>query len=69
MQGRRSGEIMGIEEEDEDEIEEVEEFSPVLGSAVEVVEEPTAIAETPFDEGGETEGKGPSAVPEKGLKA
>ncbi|KAF2652246.1 kinase-like protein [Lophiostoma macrostomum CBS 122681] len=31
VQGRRSGEIMGIEEEDEDEVEEVEEFSPVVG--------------------------------------
>lgn len=29
VQGRRSGDFMGIEEEDEDEIEEVEEFSPI----------------------------------------
>lgn len=30
VQGRRSGEIMGIEEEDEEDIEEVEEFSPIM---------------------------------------
>jgi hypothetical protein len=29
--GRRSGEITGIEEEDEDEIEEVDAFSPITG--------------------------------------
>ncbi|KAF2266328.1 Pkinase-domain-containing protein [Lojkania enalia] len=42
VQGRRSGEIMGIEEEDEDEIEEVEEFSPVTrpGEFVEICESP-----------------------------
>ena len=48
VQGRRSGEITGIEEEDEDDIEEVEEFSPVIGGpaeCVEVVEETTAGAE------------------------
>ena len=41
VQGRRSGEIMGIaeEEEDEDEIEEVEEFSPVMTKEGEFVEE------------------------------
>lgn len=42
IQGRRSGEIMGIEEEDEDEIEEVEEFSPITrpGEFVEEVTSP-----------------------------
>lgn len=47
VQGRRSGEIMGITEEDEEEeeedmeIEEVDEFSPVLkdGEFIEEVEE------------------------------
>jgi len=39
--GRRSGEITGIEEEDEDEIEEVEAFSPITG--------PGEIEETIYD--------------------
>lgn len=45
VQGRRSGEIMGIEEEDEDEIEEVEEFSPIMKPGEFVVEETTAEAD------------------------
>ncbi|KAJ4301195.1 hypothetical protein N0V90_003286 [Kalmusia sp. IMI 367209] len=51
IQGRRSGEIMGIaeEEEDEEEVEEVEEFSPITGGCVEVLEETTAGAETPSE--------------------
>lgn len=45
--GRRSGEITGIEEEDEDEIEEVDAFSPITGPG-EVVEETIfAPGETP----------------------
>ncbi|KAF2710527.1 kinase-like protein [Pleomassaria siparia CBS 279.74] len=43
ISGRRSGEIMGIEEEDEDEIEEVEDFSATLKLG-EFVEETTAGA-------------------------
>lgn len=71
VQGRRSGEIMGIEEEDEDEIEEVEEFSPVIGSAVEVIEETTAGAQTPLESDQKaglekSEGEAlPPTVPEK----
>jgi hypothetical protein len=34
VQGRRSGEIVGITEEDEDEVEEVEEFSPIVAGNV-----------------------------------
>ncbi|KAL5428445.1 hypothetical protein PMIN06_011699 [Paraphaeosphaeria minitans] len=50
MQGRRSGEIMGITEEEEEEeegmeVEEVDEFSPVLGGCEEVIEESDAEAE------------------------
>jgi hypothetical protein len=52
VQGRRSGEIMGIaeeEEEEEEEIEEVEEFSPVLTKEGEFVEEvlPSALEKPP----------------------
>ena len=64
VQGRRSGEIMGIteeeEEEEEEEIEEVEEFSPVIGGCEEVVEEES--------EGeAETETKGKEREGAKGL--
>lgn len=49
---------MGItEEEEEDEIEEVEEFSPVMAGMGEVVEETTAGAQTPVATPGETDGK------------
>lgn len=46
VQGRRSGEIMGIEEEDEEEIEEVEEFSPITRPG-EFAEE--VVGESPSD--------------------
>ncbi|KAF1949369.1 kinase-like protein [Byssothecium circinans] len=48
VSGRRSGEIVGIEEEDEDEIEEVDDFSPVLEGGMEIVMEgeTTAGAQT-----------------------
>ena len=36
---RRSGEIIKIEEEDEDEIEEVEAFSPIVGDVDETIAE------------------------------
>jgi hypothetical protein len=59
VQGRPSGDFMGItEEEEEDEVEEVEEFSPVMASMGEVVEETTAGAQTPLaNTPGETEGR------------
>jgi hypothetical protein len=41
--GRRSGEITGIEEEDEDGVEEVDAFSPIIG--------PGEIEETIFPPG------------------
>ncbi|KAG0650580.1 serine threonine-kinase [Hyphodiscus hymeniophilus] len=44
--GRRSGEITGIEEEDEDEVEEVEAFSPITGPGV-IEETIFAPGETP----------------------
>ncbi|KAF2876455.1 kinase-like domain-containing protein [Massariosphaeria phaeospora] len=44
VQGRRSGEIMGIEEEDEDDIEEVDEFSPIMRPGEFVVEESALVA-------------------------
>jgi hypothetical protein len=60
VQGRRSGEIMGIEEEDEEDIEEVEEFSPVT-QPNEFIEEattpvgaekaPPGVIERPEEEG------------------
>jgi len=53
VQGRRSGDFMGITEEEEEDVEEVEEFSPVMASMGEVVEELTTEAPTP----GEIEGK------------
>ncbi|KAF2112443.1 kinase-like domain-containing protein [Lophiotrema nucula] len=59
VQGRRSGEIMGIEEEDEDEIEEVEEFSPITrpGEFVsEVVGGDTSAGATPDVEKKEVDG-------------
>ncbi|KAG9246817.1 serine/threonine protein kinase-like protein [Calycina marina] len=43
--GRRSGEVRPIEEEDEDEIEEVEAFSPIMGNETEETIYPTG--ETP----------------------
>lgn len=68
-QGRRSNEIAGITEEDEEEalreededIEEVDEFSPVLkeeGEFVEVLEE-----EEEEEQVGEREGKPPATPP------
>jgi hypothetical protein len=57
VQGRRSGDFMGITEEEEEDIEEVDEFSPVMASMGEVVEETTAGAQTPIPTPGETEGK------------
>ena len=60
MSGRRSGEIGGIEEEDEDEIEEVDDFSPVVESGMEIVMEgeTTAGAQTTTGStGGEEGGK------------
>lgn len=60
VQGRRSGEIMGITEEDEEEeeIEEVEEFSPVIGGVEEVVEEEEGETETGAGAESPSEGKG-----------
>ncbi|KAF2474693.1 Pkinase-domain-containing protein [Lindgomyces ingoldianus] len=52
VQGRRSGEIMGIEEEDEDEFEEVDEFSPVMGKGEVVVMEEKAGPLPPMKEDG-----------------
>ncbi|KAF2740422.1 Pkinase-domain-containing protein [Polyplosphaeria fusca] len=50
VQGRRSGEIMGIEEEDEEEdIEEVEEFSPITRPGEFVEEVASSPGETPID--------------------
>jgi hypothetical protein len=46
VQGRRSGDFMGITEEEEEDVEEVEEFSPVMASMGEVVEETTTEAQT-----------------------
>ncbi|PVI01313.1 hypothetical protein DM02DRAFT_358642 [Periconia macrospinosa] len=65
IQGRRSGEIMGIEEEDEDEVEEVDDFSPVLENGMEIVEEssPTTLVTPPIEEAGrKEEGKRASSL-------
>lgn len=67
MQGRRSGEIMGIaeeEEDDEDDVEEVDEFSPVIGGVEEVVDEredgdtDTGVEKVPGKLEGELKGLG-----------
>ncbi|KAF2196965.1 Pkinase-domain-containing protein [Delitschia confertaspora ATCC 74209] len=47
VQGRRSGEIMGIEEEDEEDVEEVESFSPVMRDGEFVEEEEEEVPPLP----------------------
>lgn len=70
MQGRRSGDFMGItEEEEEDDVEEVEEFSPVMASMGEVVEETMTGAQTPpvqTPTPGDGEGKAELVIKGKG---
>jgi hypothetical protein len=57
---------MGITEEEEEDVEEVEEFSPVMASMGEVVEETTAGAQTPVLVTPETEGRDKLAEMGKG---